>query len=191
MPDAKGRFIKGEPKTRNWEKAMSLRTGKNHKMWKGGRKVKIVKCECGCGEDMNLYGALNKPRRFIVGHNGNGRKWTEKQREKMSGPNNVKWISDRSKLATVNCDRSMHDPDMKIWRKKVYRRDDFKCRMDDGRCNGRIEAHHIRRWQLYPKLRYEVNNGITLCHSHHPRKINDEKRMIPEFERIMGTVRRK
>ena len=36
-----------------------------------------------------------------------------------------------------------------------------------------------------PKLRYEVNNGITLCHFHHPRKINDEMNLAPIFQELV------
>jgi len=37
----------------------------------------------------------------------------------------------------------------------------------------------------YPELRYEVNNGITLCHFHHPRKINDEMKLSPYFQELI------
>lgn len=52
-------------------------------------------------------------------------------------------------------------------------------------CNGRLEAHHIIRWSTHPKLRYEVNNGISLCAFHHPLKINDEKRLAPLFRELI------
>lgn len=48
-----------------------------------------------------------------------------------------------------------------------------------------IEAHHILGWEEYPKLRYEVNNGITLCRAHHPRKRAEEKKLVPYF---MGLI---
>lgn len=34
----------------------------------------------------------------------------------------------------------------------------------------RLEAHHIKSWKNYPKLRYKVSNGKTLCYEcHHKR----------------------
>ena len=52
---------------------------------------------------------------------------------------------------------------------------------------GRIEAHHILPWSNYPELRYEINNGISLCHFHHPRKKNDEIKLAPMFNQLVLT----
>jgi len=72
-----------------------------------------------------------------------------------------------------------------IWRKEVYKRDNFKCRINDNNCKGKIEAHHILGWINYPELRYNINNGITLCQFHHPRKRVEEQRLIPFFQRMV------
>ena len=48
------------------------------------------------------------------------------------------------------------------WRTAVYKRDDYICQ----RCKvkgGRLESHHIKSFADYPELRFEVDNGITLC----------------------------
>ena len=50
---------------------------------------------------------------------------------------------------------------------------------------GKLEAHHILSWSKFPELRYEVNNGITLCHFHHPRKRNDEMTLSPFFQSLV------
>jgi len=57
--------------------------------------------------------------------------------------------------------------------------------VDNKDCGGRIEVHHILRWSDYPNLRYDVNNGITLCKLHHPRKKVEEIRMIPTFRELI------
>lgn len=64
------------------------------------------------------------------------------------------------------------------WRISVYKRDSFKCKINNEDCNGKIEAHHILGWEEYPELRFNINNGITLCHFHHPRKRIDEIKLI-------------
>jgi len=43
-------------------------------------------------------------------------------------------------------------------------------------------AHHILPWRDYPEERYNINNGITLCQYHHPRKREDEQMLIPTLQ---------
>jgi hypothetical protein len=50
----------------------------------------------------------------------------------------------------------------KIWRKAVFARDNYTCQ----KCHqigGNIHAHHIKPFNDYPKLRMDINNGITFC----------------------------
>lgn len=52
------------------------------------------------------------------------------------------------------------------WRSNVYTRDNWTCQT----CRKRgiyIEAHHIKSWAEYPKLRYDIENGVTLCRECH------------------------
>lgn len=125
-----------------------------------------------------------------------GRKYSLEHRRKISeglrgksnfsgkyGEDHPRWIKDRSQLAKRQ-ERS--DMAYKEWRKNVWVRDSWKCRISNQDCVGRIEAHHILGWTDYPELRYDINNGITLCHAHHPRKRAEEKLLIPEFQRLIG-----
>ena len=55
-----------------------------------------------------------------------------------------------------------HSIEYTTWRLSVYRRDGFKCQC----CNkvgGYLNAHHILSWAKYPKERFDIENGITLC----------------------------
>lgn len=74
----------------------------------------------------------------------------------------------------------------KNWASSVKSRDKWKCKIANSDCNGQLEAHHILNWIDYPELRYEINNGITLCHAHHPRKWAEEKRLISEFQELVS-----
>jgi hypothetical protein len=72
------------------------------------------------------------------------------------------------------------------WRKQVWKRDNYTCKIANKDCLGRIEAHHILGWSSYPELRYRTNNGITLCHAHHPKKRAEEKRLASEFQALVS-----
>lgn len=71
------------------------------------------------------------------------------------------------------------------WRKSVRDRDGWKCKMSNGDCLGKVVAHHILPWAKFPELRYDVNNGITLCHFHHPKRREDEMRLSPYFQEMI------
>ena len=86
--------------------------------------------------------------------------------------NHYKFIEDRTLLKR---DDRRNDSLYKDWRIRVYKRDGYDCVIKDEHCFGRLEAHHIKSWAKYPKLRYEISNGITLCKYHHPRTRKEEK----------------
>lgn len=92
-------------------------------------------------------------------------------------------------MGNITYTKSNNDMAYKEWRINVYRRDIFKCKMNNQDCKGRIEAHHILGWTKYPELRYEINNGITLCHFHHPRKREDEINLSPYFKELVMNVK--
>lgn len=103
---------------------------------------------------------------------------------KISGRNHYLWVQDRTQLKDDSKDRGgqLH----REWSKQVKNRDKWTCRIADNNCDGRLEAHHILGWSSHPELRYEVNNGITLCHFHHPRKTKDEMKLSPFFQKLVG-----
>lgn len=61
--------------------------------------------------------------------------------------------------------------EMGIWRNSIFVRDDHTCQHCGDRCGKGIDvylhAHHIKGFAEYPKLRFDVNNGITLCKKCH------------------------
>lgn len=79
---------------------------------------------------------------------------------------------------------SLSEPKYKKWRMNVFTRDKFRCKI----CKTKIglQAHHILRWADFPELRYDINNGITLCLAHHPRRVAEEKRLIPVFKELVS-----
>jgi hypothetical protein len=99
------------------------------------------------------------------------------------GEKNWKWVVDRTKLKTDRL--QSYDYRYKLWMLAVKNRDGWKCKISNQDCRGRLEAHHILSWKDYPELRYQVNNGITLCCAHHPRKRIEEKQLSPYFQDLI------
>ncbi len=126
---------------------------------------------------------LKNPNRYWAGKKRPP--FSEETKNKISlahkGEKNYRWIKDRSKLVR----RNRSDPDFIQWRKNVFIRDEYKCKIC-GESNKYVQAHHILSWREYPELRYEINNGITLCLAHHPRKRAEEKRLAPILKKLVS-----
>ena len=103
--------------------------------------------------------------------------------KRITGEGNPKWIKDRTMLVKK---QERNDSAYVDWRKQVWLRDNFTCKIANPNCLGKIEAHHILNWKDYPELRYQLNNGITLCHAHHPRVRSEEKRLVPTFHELVS-----
>ena len=54
------------------------------------------------------------------------------------------------------------------WRTKVFERDNYTCQKCGAKGNKvYLTAHHIKSWTHYPKLRFLLSNGLTLCEDCH------------------------
>jgi len=54
----------------------------------------------------------------------------------------------------------------KMWRLAVLEHDDFTCQQCNQR-GGKLVSHHINSFKRFPELRFNVDNGATLCRSCH------------------------
>jgi len=54
------------------------------------------------------------------------------------------------------------------WRRFIFVRDEFTCQKC-GKKHIYIEAHHIKVYSKFPKLKFDKNNGITLCNKCHKK----------------------
>ena len=78
---------------------------------------------------------------------------------KISGENHYNWKGGKS--------RDKHGGNKCIkWRLAIFERDNYTCQ-GCKKVGGYLEAHHIKSWAKYPKLRFNLNNGITLCRDCH------------------------
>lgn len=70
----------------------------------------------------------------------------------------------------------------KEWRLAVFARDNYTCQhcgLKNYKGLGKtvqLEADHIQSWTEYPELRYEVNNGRTLCKDCHSKRTAQQHR---------------
>jgi 5-methylcytosine-specific restriction endonuclease McrA len=58
-------------------------------------------------------------------------------------------------------------PEYKEWRLAVFTRDGFKCVICGSGRSGDLQADHIKPFCLYIDLRFDINNGRTLCKACH------------------------
>lgn len=132
-----------------------------------------------------------------------GRKLTKEHKAKLSKFHTGKIVklSTRKKLSAINSGISLskwkgfiESKNYRIrksakyfrWRQKVFKRDNFKCQMPD--CNSKecyIQANHIKKFSKFPKLRFTVNNGITLCKKCHNKVTWQEEKYEKLFEYIV------
>jgi hypothetical protein len=81
----------------------------------------------------------------------------------------IKWIENRGENhpnwnggSGTERHQAMGKIEYKTWRKFVFERDNYTCQECNQR-GGELQADHIKPWATYPELRYELDNGRTLC----------------------------
>lgn len=97
--------------------------------------------------------------------------------------NHPSWIKDRSEVKSeIRCLR--FSAQMKEWRNLVFARDNYTCQNCRER-GGYIQGHHIKKFADYADLRFDVNNGITLCKKCHKDVTCQEEKFEDYFIKII------
>ena len=133
---------------------------------KQNRAVWLCKCDCGVEKPIpsrhlvngvvRSCGCLGKEAAAANGKRG-GVKLTGAQSHLFKPE-----LTDAQRLAGRNV------PELREWTKAVYERDNYTCDICSQR-GVRLNAHHLDCWAGHPDKRYDVDNGITLCISHHKK----------------------
>lgn len=55
----------------------------------------------------------------------------------------------------------------RFWKRTVLQRDEYVCQICGNKPTSGTTANHIKRFADFPDIRFEFNNGITLCKSCH------------------------
>lgn len=90
------------------------------------------------------------------------RYWLGKKRESISGSKHPCW---KGGVTPLN-EKIRKSVAYITWRKKVYERDSYTCRVCDKK-GGKLHAHHIYKFSIYPLLRFDTDNGVTMCKQCH------------------------
>lgn len=120
---------------------------------KKDRTTLYAKCKCSCGNVVDVR----------ISHlvSGQIKSCGCLFEESVSGENNINWKGGiTSELAKArNCEA------YREWQADVYKKDWYTCQCCG--CGKDLRAHHILNFSDHVSLRYDVENGITLCKDCH------------------------
>jgi 5-methylcytosine-specific restriction endonuclease McrA len=86
--------------------------------------------------------------------------------------------------------RDYNDPIYKEFRLAVLKRDNFTCQMCKKKGKRqRLNVHHIMKWSSASSLRYDVDNGITLCSACHKSITGKETHYASYFTQLINKKR--
>ena len=54
-----------------------------------------------------------------------------------------------------------------VWRLAVYAKGNFVCQICGDYVKGNLVAHHKKAWRSNPEKRFDVDNGVVCCKTHH------------------------
>lgn len=97
------------------------------------------------------------------------KEWIEKGIKNLipakKGKNNINWkggITPKNHLIRWQSQS-------RLWCKAVFKRDNFTCQKCRNHKGGNLNAHHINNFADFIKLRFVIDNGITLCKDCHKK----------------------
>ena len=101
-----------------------------------------------------------------------------KKMPEISGENHYFW---QGGITPIN-KKLRHSIEFRLWREAVFARDNWTCQKC-GQRGGKLHSHHIKPFSKFPELRFDIENGITLCSNCHKKihkKMKDDVAEIKE-----------
>ena len=73
--------------------------------------------------------------------------------------------------------------EMKLWREEVFKRDNYTCVWCGALGSKRyLNADHIKPFSRFPDLRFDVNNGRTMCVPCHSKTDSYKGKVIKNYK---------
>lgn len=128
----------------------------------------VLKCLCDCGKIIET-----RPDRLKRGKTKScgclARELSIERGKLNSKENHPCWRHDWSEKERLESQNRSHNPKLKDWRLSVYSRDNYSCQICKDNKGGNLIAHHLESWSSNKELRFDLENGITLCENCHNR----------------------
>ena len=140
------------------------RCGKDSTNWKGGL-VKTI-CEF-CNKEFYI-----KPSRIKIGI-GKFCSYSCRSKALNQKENHPNWQGGITPIFHI----IRNSMKFKLWRKAIFIRDDWTCQI----CNKKgihLHPHHIWNFALFAYLRFNIDNGVTLCKDCHFKLHGNNKKGV-------------
>lgn len=94
------------------------------------------------------------------------------------GENHPNW---KGGVSSEN-DKIRKSLEYRLWRAEVFERDHYTC-VKCGQVGGQLNADHIEPFAINIDLRFDIENGQTLCIECHKKKTKNDMRKISEHKK--------
>jgi len=192
-----GKWYKDNPKIKNpWSMTVYLISETpcivcNEKFFYcSGNKGNCCSLSCNTKYRNSIYGISKETAKKIsISNTGKPKKVPPETQKRLSEFRRQKFLGDKNPAwkggITSKNGKIYNSPEYKDWRKYIFERDDYTCALCKSR-GKKIEAHHIKEFSTYEKLRFDVNNGITLCLKCHREIRGKEKSYYDLFTSMIN-----